>query len=361
VGRDTAADAIVRALRKIDFHGEVLGQTIAIRLGLSESDIRALELLADADPVTAGRLAELLNLSTGAVTRVLDRLEQAGYVRRTPDAADRRRVVVEVVPERLSAIREALEPLSEAHASVVAAYSDDELELINEFLSKMADAERARAEAVRESTSAIGDEGSHSAPLGGSSRARLLIRSAAWDLALNGSAAASELFRARFEGRQPTVRVRDDTVVIAYRGGMRDIIDWRRRGATVGLNPTIPWAIEINGGMSKARADLSAIDLRSFDLRGGADRIRLDLGTPDGVVPVRLTGGANDLRIERPGDVAVRVRLKGGANRVELDEQHLGSADDVDIASRGASDAQVRYDIEVSGGANKVTVARRAR
>jgi DNA-binding MarR family transcriptional regulator len=105
VERETALDAIVRALRKIDFHGEVLGQTVAVRLGLSESDIRALEHLVDADPVTAGRLAEVLNLSTGAVTRVLDRLEQAGYVRRTTDAADRRRVVVEVVPDRLGAIR----------------------------------------------------------------------------------------------------------------------------------------------------------------------------------------------------------------------------------------------------------------
>ena len=79
----------------------------------------------------------------------LDRLEQAGYVRRTSDAADRRRVVVEVVPERLSAIREALEPLGDAHAAVVAEYSDEELELINGFLSKMADAEQARAEARR--------------------------------------------------------------------------------------------------------------------------------------------------------------------------------------------------------------------
>ena len=234
--RDSALDAIVGALRKIDFQGEVFGQTVAIRLGLSESDIKALEVLVDSDPVTAGRLAELLNLSTGAVTRVLDRLEQAGYIRRTSDAADRRRVVVEVVPERMTAIREALEPLGDAHATVVAAYTDDELELINGFLAKMADAGQARAEAGREATSGIGDEGAYSAPLGGIDKARLLIRSAAWELTLNGSAGATELFRGRFEGRQPMVRVRDGTLVIAYRGGMRDIIDWRKRGATVGLN-----------------------------------------------------------------------------------------------------------------------------
>ena len=323
--RDSALDAIVRALRKIDFQGEVFGQSVAIRMGLSESDIKALELLVDHDPVTAGRLAELLNLSTGAVTRVLDRLEQAGYVRRTADAADRRRVVVEVVPERLSAIRDALGSLGEAHAGVVAGYTDDELELINGFLSKMADVEQARAEAVRESPGGLSDEGVHRAPLGAFEQARLLVRSGASDLVIDGAAGAAELFRARFDGKQPMVRVRDGTVVVAYRGGMREIIDWRKRGANISLNKTIPWTVEIHGGMSKARADLGAVDLRSFQLTGGADRIRLDLGQPTGVVPVRLTGGANALRVERPVDVAVRLRLKGGASRVELDEQHLGA------------------------------------
>jgi hypothetical protein len=141
---------------------------------------------------------------------------------------------------------------------------------------------------------------------------------------------------------------------------MREIIDWRRRGAAVSLNPTIPWSVEIHGGMTKARADLTAVDLRSFALTGGADRIRLDLATPVGVVPVKLTGGANDLRVERPRDVAVRLRLKGGASRVELDEQRLGAASDVTLETPGASLESARFEIEVSGGANRLTVVRRS-
>jgi DNA-binding MarR family transcriptional regulator len=359
VDRDSALDAIVGALRRIDFHGEVFGQTVAVRLGLSGSDIKALELLVDRDPVTAGRLAELLNLSTGAVTRVVDRLEQAGYVRRTTDAADRRRVVVEVVPERMSAIRAALGPLGEAHAGIVAAYSDEELELINGFLSKMAEAERARADSVGETPGGLADEGTHRAPLGGIEQARLLVRSGASDLLIDGAAGKADLFRARFDGKQPMVRVRDGTVVVAYRGGMREIIDWRKRGAHISLNTTIPWTVEIHGGMSKARADLGAVDLRSFQLTGGADKIRLDLGLPNGVVPVRLTGGANALRVERPGDAAVRLRLKGGASHVELDDQRIGSGADVTLESPGASRSDARFEIEVSGGTNRVTVAQR--
>jgi DNA-binding MarR family transcriptional regulator len=360
VARESAVDAIVRALRRIDFHGEVLGQTIAVRLGLSESDVKALELLAGTHPVTAGRLAEMLNLSTGAVTRVLDRLEQAGYVRRTPDPTDRRRVVIEVVPGRLSAVRDALEPLGEAHAEVVAGYSDDELAVINDFLTKMADAERARAEAAREDPGSIGDEGVHRAPLGATERARLLVRSSAWNVTIDASAGAADLFRARFEGKQPAVRVRDDSVIVAYRGGMRDILDWRTRAARIGLNPAIPWAVVVHGGMSRARADLSSLELRSFELTGGADRLRLQLGRPKGAVPLTVTGGANDLRIERPADTAITLRLRGGANRVTLDDQRLGVATDVSLESTGASHQPDRFELAITGGANKVTVVSRS-
>jgi hypothetical protein len=260
----------------------------------------------------------------------------------------------------LSAIREALEPLGEAHAAVVADYSDQELELINDFLSRMAEAERARAEAVRETPGGIGEEGVHRAALGAIRQARLLVRSGGWDLSVTGGAEPTDLFRARVQGRQPTVRVRDSTVVIAYRSGMREIFDWHKRGAVVSLNPTIPWTVEMHGGMSKARADLTSVQLRSFELTGGAERIRLELGRPDGIVPVKVTGGASDVRIERPEDAAIRLRLKGGAIRVELDEQRLGAASDVTLESPEASREADRFEVEISGGTNRVLVTRRA-
>ena len=49
--------------------------------------------------MTAGRLAELTGLTTGAITGVVDRLEKAGFVRRERDESDRRKVfIVPVVP-----------------------------------------------------------------------------------------------------------------------------------------------------------------------------------------------------------------------------------------------------------------------
>src|SRR5690348_11776952 len=70
---------------------------IAEQMGLSGTDHKCLELvLRSAEPITAGRIAQLSGLSTGAVTGVIDRLEQRGFVRRVRDPHDRRKVLVEV-------------------------------------------------------------------------------------------------------------------------------------------------------------------------------------------------------------------------------------------------------------------------
>src|SRR5215467_3191885 len=63
-------------------------------VGVNPTDLGALCLLLLHGPAPAGRLAELTDLTTGAVTAVIDRLEQGGFVRRELDPADRRKVIV---------------------------------------------------------------------------------------------------------------------------------------------------------------------------------------------------------------------------------------------------------------------------
>ena len=120
-------DSVIRSLRRVNLQGSFFGQTVAIRFGLSESDVEALELLIDTGAATAGRLSELMGLTTGAVTRVIDRLEQAGYVRRVPDPADRRRVIVEVVPEKIAAVQSTMARSARRAPPRWARYSDAEL------------------------------------------------------------------------------------------------------------------------------------------------------------------------------------------------------------------------------------------
>src|SRR5262245_56743925 len=130
-------DSVLRSLRRVNIQGSFLGQTVAIRFGLSESDIETLEQLIDMGATSAGKLSEITGLTSGAVTRVIDRLEQAGYVRRAPDPTDRRRVIVEVVPDKVAAIQSALDRFSSAGAEEIANYTDAQLALIGDFLTKM--------------------------------------------------------------------------------------------------------------------------------------------------------------------------------------------------------------------------------
>jgi len=81
----------------------LFNQAVADRLGLHPTDLQCLNLLTlEGRPVTTGRIAEMTGLTTGSATRLVDRLEKAGYVVRERDAADRRRVLVATVPEKIA-------------------------------------------------------------------------------------------------------------------------------------------------------------------------------------------------------------------------------------------------------------------
>jgi len=353
--RDTI-DSVIRSLRRVNLQGSFFGQTVAVRFGLSESDVEALEVLIDSGAATAGRLSELMGLTTGAVTRVIDRLEQAGYVRRIPDPADRRRVIVELVPEKMSAVEATMARFGDKSASELDRYSEAELAVINDFLTRMATVTRDEANALRDAPEReSGGRSEHSAPVGGLDRARLLFRSGASELLVRGSGDIDDLYAGKFDGPVPQVRLRDGVVTIQYKGRLS--WDWRDRKADVALNAGLPWDVEIVGGANKLQGKLSTVDLRSFELTGGVDQLRLTLGTPAGEVPIRLVGGANHARFERPKGVHVQLQVAGGAGGVEFDRQKLGATGGpTTLETSGASQAADRFVIDVTGGVNRISI-----
>jgi DNA-binding MarR family transcriptional regulator len=343
-------DSVLRSLRRVNLQGSFFGQTVAIRFGLTESDIEALEVLIDAGASTAGRLSELMGLTSGAVTRVIDRLEQSGYVRRVPDPADRRRVIVEVVPEKVAAVQATLSRVGQAGAEEIGNYTEAQLALIDDFLGKMAEITREEATTLRDVPDAGGAAGpsEHTAPIAGLSRARLAIRAGASEITLRASHDLPELYRAKFEGAVPQVRVREGIVSIQYRGRP---FDWRKRRAEVTLNSSIPWSIDLNGGASRFNAHLATLDLAGFEIIGGVDKLGMSLGRPRGIVPIKITGGANRIEVQRPVGVPVRLRLLGASGKAELDEQKVGASTGPTILeSAGAPAADALFEIEVVGG-----------
>src|SRR5215510_5893713 len=103
LSRGKARAALVReledAMRRSSAQGVLYGQAVANVAGISGSDLECMDFLNLEGRATAGRLAEVTGLTTGAITGVVDRLENAGYVRRERDESDRRKVFIVIVPE----------------------------------------------------------------------------------------------------------------------------------------------------------------------------------------------------------------------------------------------------------------------
>jgi DNA-binding MarR family transcriptional regulator len=122
---------------------------VADQLGMPLTDIHAVGALLEIGPAGASQLADLMGMTTGAVTRLVDRLERAGYVRRQPDPADRRRIVIEVVPERVAEIARYYEPMGERWKEQVAGYTNAQLEFLIDFLRLGRDHAQAETTTLR--------------------------------------------------------------------------------------------------------------------------------------------------------------------------------------------------------------------
>jgi DNA-binding MarR family transcriptional regulator len=87
------------AIRANQTATDVFDEALAAFLGINRTDGRCLDIIDRVGRVSAGQLANESGLTTGAVTAVIDRLEAAGYARRTRDTLDRRKVWIEVTDE----------------------------------------------------------------------------------------------------------------------------------------------------------------------------------------------------------------------------------------------------------------------
>jgi DNA-binding MarR family transcriptional regulator len=128
--------AISSHLRDLAFTFAGLSTALASRLNLNRNDLRALDILIEHRGMTAGHLASQLKLTTGAITGVIDRLEQAGHAQRMHDDEDRRKVVVRATRKAVESRDEALAPMRVDLGEILNGYSEDDLEVIQTFLDK---------------------------------------------------------------------------------------------------------------------------------------------------------------------------------------------------------------------------------
>ena len=124
------------AMRKSSAQGTIFAAAVAERAGISGSDMDCMDFLNLEGRMTAGRLAGLTGLTSGAITGVIDRLEKAGFVRRERDDSDRRKVFIAPVPERMWEIGHFYQLMQRAMEKQAAGYTDAELRLLLRYASE---------------------------------------------------------------------------------------------------------------------------------------------------------------------------------------------------------------------------------
>jgi DNA-binding MarR family transcriptional regulator len=150
--QDQAKD-VRAALRRLTAEIDGLDQRAANRFGINRSDLRCLDVLRGLGPTTPTTLAVAVGMTTGGLSLALDRLEAAGYVTRRPNANDRRSVIVEPTEHLAQIEREIFGPLVRRMGEIIARYRDADLEVIRDFLDRVADASAEAGRSPRERAS----------------------------------------------------------------------------------------------------------------------------------------------------------------------------------------------------------------
>lgn len=142
--RPDASAVYRRYLSAVMLHGQAGARAV----DLGATDLYALNILELAGPMTPGELGTRSGLTTGPTTRLIDRLTDAGYVRRVPVPGDRRKVLVELVSTP-AGLAEALAPAQRRIGEIIEAYTAEQREVLFDYFTRAAEAFRDATEDLR--------------------------------------------------------------------------------------------------------------------------------------------------------------------------------------------------------------------
>jgi DNA-binding MarR family transcriptional regulator len=145
--RKNLLDALTVAGRESSNAAVMYHSAIGERIGLGMTEEKALDLLQRLGPLTAGEMAQHTGLAPASVSGLIDRLEAKWLVRRVRHPKDRRRVIVEINDDQLLArfaeVGNLFEPYVADLDELYDSYSDEQLELILDYITRASAIQRA--------------------------------------------------------------------------------------------------------------------------------------------------------------------------------------------------------------------------
>jgi DNA-binding MarR family transcriptional regulator len=134
--------AIKQSLRELSNQLSLLNHHVGAHVALRDVDLDCLELIDRHGPLSPSALARRAGLHPATMTGILDRLERGGWVARDRDPTDRRAVLVRVRRDRGAELFRLYAGMNSSMDRICAGYSDDQLELLADFLRRTTDAGR---------------------------------------------------------------------------------------------------------------------------------------------------------------------------------------------------------------------------
>ncbi len=142
-------NVIAAHLQRFGLERDRMRASLANAAGISATDLDALEHLEADGPLTQRQLGDRLALTSGAITMLVDRLEQAGWVRRGPHPSDRRYVLVELSPDALERAPAGLTAYHARIRTIAGNVPAEHREAICSFLRAAADAAYGATDELR--------------------------------------------------------------------------------------------------------------------------------------------------------------------------------------------------------------------
>ncbi|QIP82944.1 MarR family transcriptional regulator [Streptomyces sp. Tu 2975] len=142
--------AVTAAARRHHAAYTMFSQALADQLGLHPTDLQCVSLLGlEPRPRSTGEIAKLTGLTSGSATRLVDRLERAGLVERSPDLHDRRKMLVSPTARRAPEVAAAWDTPGRAFAQALDDFTDEELLVVERYLQRITQVGSEQAERLR--------------------------------------------------------------------------------------------------------------------------------------------------------------------------------------------------------------------
>ena len=155
--RETRHEAS-RLMRHILILNQEVEKQLGRELEVNATDLEAMQRLMERGPLSPSNLAQLLGISTAAVTVVVDRLVKVGHVSRQPHPTDRRRLLVVPTPNSARRAMDSLLPMIMEIDGLISRYTDEQQGAITDYLARTVEVLERRLAAPAAAPTQEGDD-----------------------------------------------------------------------------------------------------------------------------------------------------------------------------------------------------------